>query len=163
MKGRTREDVSKLPAYVMPIATVLKLFNPLSMLRAAGPWAPGLVSRFRGDIVDRFSSRYTDDTIANYIYHCNVQNPTGETAFSNICSPLGWPRFGMLSKADEVPESLRITFIYGEDSWSDKEAGRDMTQILEERGSCFEISISLKKQSNRVINFRLISHSFQYQ
>lgn len=141
MKGKTKEDVSKLPAYVTPIAAVMKLFNPLAVLRATGPWAPGLVSRFRGDIVSRFSSRYTDDTIADYIYHCNVQNPAGETAFSNICSPLGWPRFGMLSKADQVPESLRITLIYGEESWSDKEAGKSMTKLLEDRGVEVEMKV----------------------
>ena len=36
---------------------------------------PSLVQRFRPDIQRKYSRLFTDDTMLNYIYHCNAQNP----------------------------------------------------------------------------------------
>ena len=36
---------------------------------------PSVVRRFRPDLQIKFSSLFDDDTILNYIYHCNAQNP----------------------------------------------------------------------------------------
>lgn len=36
---------------------------------------PGLVQRFRPDFKRKFADFFEDDTISEYIYHCNAQNP----------------------------------------------------------------------------------------
>uniref|UniRef100_A0A670JBE9 Abhydrolase domain containing 4, N-acyl phospholipase B n=1 Tax=Podarcis muralis TaxID=64176 RepID=A0A670JBE9_PODMU len=63
------------PTWVKAVATVLGRSNPLAVLRAAGPWGPGLVQRFRPDFKQKFADFFDDDTISEYIYHCNAQTP----------------------------------------------------------------------------------------
>nr|XP_020633475.1 protein ABHD4 [Pogona vitticeps] len=63
------------PTWVKAVATVLGRSNPLAVLRAAGPWGPGLVQRFRPDFKKKFADFFDDDTISEYIYHCNAQTP----------------------------------------------------------------------------------------
>ena len=36
---------------------------------------PGLIKRFRPDLQEKFSGLFNDDTILEYIYHCNAQQP----------------------------------------------------------------------------------------
>ena len=36
---------------------------------------PGLIKRFRPDLQEKFSGLFDDDTILDYIYHCNAQQP----------------------------------------------------------------------------------------
>ncbi len=36
---------------------------------------PGLVNRFRPDFKRKFEDLFDDDTMTQYIYHCNAQNP----------------------------------------------------------------------------------------
>lgn len=91
------------PRWVKAIAAVVSLFNPLAVIRAAGPWGetlcclslntpwplkftalisryvigpgPGLVNRFRPDFKRKFEDLFDDDTMTQYIYHCNAQTP----------------------------------------------------------------------------------------
>lgn len=92
-----------LPRWVKAVAAVVSLFNPLAVIRAAGPWGkmcrcrvcwmfcvaqfsvhltwsvddsgPGLVNRFRPDFKRKFEDLFDDDTMTQYIYHCNAQTP----------------------------------------------------------------------------------------
>uniref|UniRef100_A0A8C0GNV2 AB hydrolase-1 domain-containing protein n=1 Tax=Chelonoidis abingdonii TaxID=106734 RepID=A0A8C0GNV2_CHEAB len=61
------------PTWVKAMAAVLGRSNPLAVLRVAGPWGPGLVQRFRPDFKQKFAEFFEDDTISEYIYHCNAQ------------------------------------------------------------------------------------------
>lgn len=102
-----------LPRWVKAVASVVSLFNPLAVIRAAGPWGerhfihiqitysklsqfyhvilippsfpfslflfilsgPGLVNRLRPDFKRKFEDLFDDDTMTEYIYHCNAQTP----------------------------------------------------------------------------------------
>lgn len=104
-EGGQRTDVVKrptLPRWVKAVAAIVSLFNPLAVIRAAGPWGrtcpscasysmfcttlptdllrcrpsgPGLVNRFRPDFKSKFEDLFDDDTMTQYIYHCNAQTP----------------------------------------------------------------------------------------
>uniref|UniRef100_A0A3P9H0R2 Abhydrolase domain containing 4 n=1 Tax=Oryzias latipes TaxID=8090 RepID=A0A3P9H0R2_ORYLA len=63
------------PRWVKVIAGIVSFFNPLAVIRAAGPWGPGLVNRFRPDFRRKFEDLFDDDTMTQYIYHCNAQTP----------------------------------------------------------------------------------------
>lgn len=72
-----------LPSWVRLVARIIfSTFNPLSALRAAGPWGPSLVQKLRPDIRQKFEDFIgVEDSalILDYVYHCNAQNePTGE-------------------------------------------------------------------------------------
>jgi pimeloyl-ACP methyl ester carboxylesterase len=62
--------------------------NPIELVRLAGPYGPGLVSKFRPDLVAKFKHIYDDDSVTNYVYHCLAQHPSGEAAFVACSIPL---------------------------------------------------------------------------
>ncbi len=43
-----------------------------------GRWGPGLVQKARPDLTERFP--YQDTTVADYLYHLIVQEPSGKQA-----------------------------------------------------------------------------------
>lgn len=98
------------PRWVRAAASVLSFFNPLAIVRLAGPWGetqpelhakwtslfaywckqiqcfsdnyidfscsgPGLVNRLRPDFRSKFEDLFDDNTITEYLYHCNAQTP----------------------------------------------------------------------------------------
>lgn len=96
------------PRWVKAVASVLSFFNPLAIIRLAGPWGetqrdlharftctcmcflidgflvnnvdflssgPGLVNRFRPDFRSKFEDLFDDNTVTEYLYHCNAQTP----------------------------------------------------------------------------------------
>nr|XP_035970729.1 (Lyso)-N-acylphosphatidylethanolamine lipase isoform X4 [Halichoerus grypus] len=68
-------EIRAPPTWFKAVVSVLGRSNPLAVLRVAGPWGPGLVQRFRPDFKRKFADFFEDDTISEYIYHCNAQNP----------------------------------------------------------------------------------------
>ena len=36
---------------------------------------PKIVSRIRPDLIRKFAELFDDDTVSNYIFHCNAQEP----------------------------------------------------------------------------------------
>ncbi|XP_074838466.1 (Lyso)-N-acylphosphatidylethanolamine lipase isoform X2 [Carettochelys insculpta] len=117
------------PTWVKAMAAVLGHSNPLAVLRVAGPWGPGLVQRFRPDIKEKFTEFFQDDTILEYIYHCNAQTPSGETAFKAMTQALGWARRPMLERVHLLRRDLPITLIYGAESWIDTSTGRRVRDL----------------------------------
>ncbi|KAJ6652383.1 hypothetical protein lerEdw1_011613 [Lerista edwardsae] len=111
------------PAWIKAVAKVLGRSNPLAVLRAAGPWGPGLVQRFRPDFKKKFADFFDDDTISEYIYHCNAQPPSGEAGFKAMTESFGWARRPMLERIHLVRRDLPITLIYGANSWIDTSTG----------------------------------------
>ncbi|XP_003975934.1 (Lyso)-N-acylphosphatidylethanolamine lipase [Takifugu rubripes] len=125
-------DVAKrpaLPRWVKGIATVVSFFNPLAVIRAAGPWGPGLVNRFRPDFKRKFEDMFEDDTMTQYIYHCNAQAPSGEVGFRAMSESLGWAKRPMLQRVHLLPPSMPVTMLYGARSWVDSSSGESVAQI----------------------------------
>ncbi|GAA6222377.1 protein ABHD4 [Lates japonicus] len=118
-----------VPRWVKAIAAVVSLFNPLAVIRAAGPWGPGLVNRFRPDFKRKFEDLFDDDTMTQYIYHCNAQTPSGEVGFRAMSESLGWAKRPMLQRVHLLPPSMPLTMLYGERSWVDSSSGESVVQI----------------------------------
>jgi pimeloyl-ACP methyl ester carboxylesterase len=68
--------VKRVPLWARTLIKIMEPFNPLAGIRAAGPWGPGLVAKMRPDFKRKYDSLFSDDTIHNYIYHCNAQTPS---------------------------------------------------------------------------------------
>ncbi|XP_067461129.1 (Lyso)-N-acylphosphatidylethanolamine lipase isoform X2 [Thunnus thynnus] len=118
-----------IPRWVKAIAAVVSLFNPLAVIRAAGPWGPGLVNRFRPDFKRKFEDMFDDDTMTQYIYHCNAQTPSGEVGFRAMSESLGWAKRPMLQRVHLLPPSMPLTMLYGAQSWVDSSSGDRVAQI----------------------------------
>lgn len=117
------------PRWVKAVASVASMFNPLAVIRAAGPWGPGLVNRFRPDFKRKFEDLFDDDTMTQYIYHCNAQSPSGEVGFRAMSESLGWAKRPMLGRVHLLPPSLPVTLLYGARSWVDSSTGKRVEQL----------------------------------
>ncbi|KHJ95261.1 hydrolase, alpha/beta domain protein [Oesophagostomum dentatum] len=113
----TEKQITPYP-WMIFIGGVLSQFNPLATLRAAGPYGPSIVKKLRPDLRHRYKSENPDD-IYYYLYHCNAQNPTGETAFKSMTLPYGWAKRPMIKRFNGIDNSVPVTFIYGSKSWID--------------------------------------------
>lgn len=113
-----------VPFWVRALAYAVQPLNPLWPLRAAGPWGQWVVEKARPDIMKKFSSVVKDETaIPQYIHQCNVQNPTGESAFHSMMAGFGWAKNPMIKRVHEVRDDVPITLLYGSRSWVDSSAG----------------------------------------
>lgn len=131
---RTDADVERqrsYPWYVRSIASVVGKFNPLSGLRAAGPLGPRIFEKIRGDLDRSFSDFLEDpnDSITQYLYHCNAQNPTGEIAWDRMTLPFTFPKNPMLKRIPSLSSSIPVSFIFGKRTWMDKTMG-EKTRLL---------------------------------
>ncbi|XP_070582671.1 (Lyso)-N-acylphosphatidylethanolamine lipase isoform X1 [Erythrolamprus reginae] len=140
-------EVRNAPTWVKAVATVLGRSNPLAVLRVAGPWGPGLVQRFRPDFKQKFAYFFDDDTISEYIYHCNAQTPSGEAAFKAMTESLGWARRPMLQRIHMIRRDLPITLIYGANSWIDTSTGEKVRYL---RPGCYVKDMAIPRASHHV-------------
>ena len=60
-------DTSNVGAYVRSVD-----HQQIKLVCSTGPRA---VNRLRPDLISKFEHLYRDDTVAQYIYHCNAQHP----------------------------------------------------------------------------------------
>jgi pimeloyl-ACP methyl ester carboxylesterase len=99
--------------------------SPLSLLRAAGPAGPALIGRVRPDLINKFGQFFPekDSTALDYIYHVNAQSPAGEEAFGKLLGSFAFAARPLVSRIHNLPETLPVSFIYGEDTWMDKHSG----------------------------------------
>ncbi|XP_060762343.1 (Lyso)-N-acylphosphatidylethanolamine lipase-like isoform X2 [Neoarius graeffei] len=118
-----------VPHWVKAVASVWSLFNPLAIIRLAGPWGPGLVNRFRPDFRSKFEDLFDDNTITDYLYHCNAQTPSGEVGFRAMLASLGWAKRPMVQRVNLLPPSMPVTMVYGSHSWVDSSTGSQVAQI----------------------------------
>lgn len=110
--------------WVKAIAYAVQPLNPLWPVRAAGPWGQWVVEKVRPDIMKKFSAVVKDEkAIPQYIYQCNVQNPTGESAFHSMMNGFGWAKNPMIKRIHEVRDDVPITLLFGSRSWVDSAAG----------------------------------------
>ncbi|XP_078688082.1 (Lyso)-N-acylphosphatidylethanolamine lipase-like [Branchiostoma floridae x Branchiostoma belcheri] len=123
------EQRAQIPVWMRAIGSILLRFNPLSPFRAAGPWGPRLIRKARPDLQAKFTDAFEDFTIIDYLYHCNAQPPSAETAFGHLQVPYGFARNAMLPRMSQLREDVPITFIFGRESWMDSRPGKQ-TKIL---------------------------------
>jgi len=103
---------------VKPIAGSM---NPLSFLRLAGPYGPSLIHKLRKDLVNKFSTVYTPEITAEYLYHLNAQPPSGEAAFRVLHVSFRWARQPLCERLHMLPEEVPLTILYGSNTWLTRE------------------------------------------
>jgi abhydrolase domain-containing protein 5 len=119
-----------VPFWVKAVAYAVQPLNPLWAIRAAGPWGQWVVEKSRPDIMKKFSSVVKDESaIPQYIHQCNVQSPTGESAFHSMMAGFGWAKNPMINRIHEVHEDVPITLLYGSRSWVDSSAGEMIQKV----------------------------------
>ncbi|XP_054277772.1 1-acylglycerol-3-phosphate O-acyltransferase ABHD5-like isoform X2 [Macrosteles quadrilineatus] len=125
---------SKLPWWARALLFTLEPLNPLWAIRVAGPFGQKLVEKMRPDLLNKFSIAVDGDTqaVSQYIFQCNAQRPSGESAFHALNSGLGWAKNPLVNRIEQFSDNLPITIMYGSRSWMDSRAG---TMIMKERSS----------------------------
>ncbi|XP_034616751.1 1-acylglycerol-3-phosphate O-acyltransferase ABHD5 [Trachemys scripta elegans] len=123
------EQERPIPIWIKALGAMLSPFNPLAGLRLAGPFGLSLVQRLRPDFKRKYSSMFDDNTVTEYIYHCNVQSPSGETAFKNMTVPYGWAKRPMLQRIARMHQDIPITVIYGARSCIDGNSGSTIQSL----------------------------------
>uniref|UniRef100_A0A182V5V4 AB hydrolase-1 domain-containing protein n=1 Tax=Anopheles merus TaxID=30066 RepID=A0A182V5V4_ANOME len=86
-KPKEFENNARIRFWLRPIFAVSKMLNPLWPIRFAGPYGPSLVSRFRQDIVMKFSNDFA------------------------------WAKNPMLNRIGEMKRTVPVTVLYGSKSW----------------------------------------------
>ncbi|XP_050542632.1 (Lyso)-N-acylphosphatidylethanolamine lipase [Daktulosphaira vitifoliae] len=111
-----------VPWWVKGIFYVIKPLNPLWPVRFAGPFGNWIVANLRSDILMKYEPILGDKTsiIGDYIYQCNSQRPTGESAFHHLLKGFGWAKNPMIKRFHDIHNEVPITFIYGQDTWMDQ-------------------------------------------
>ncbi|CAH0401187.1 unnamed protein product [Chilo suppressalis] len=109
----------QLGLWVRGLAMVLQPLNPLWAVRAAGPAGKWLVSKTRPDLSRKFANYVpdSDTVIPEYIYQCNSQTPSGESAFHSLMDTLGWAKNPMVRRIDKLDKAIPVTVLYGARSW----------------------------------------------
>ncbi|KRT85198.1 hydrolase [Oryctes borbonicus] len=124
------ESSVKIPLWIKVLAFTLQPFNPLWAVRAAGPFGEWLITKARPDILRKYESFVNDGSlIPQYIYQCNSQKPSGESAFHNMSHFYAWAKHPMVRRIPELHKNVPITLIYGSKSWVDN----DGSEIVKER------------------------------
>ena len=64
--------------------------------------------------------------IPSYIYHCNAHTATGEASFHSLCDDFFWARSPLVCRLSELSDEVKVSVIYGEDSWVTKLTVQDL-------------------------------------
>ncbi|XP_045501774.1 (Lyso)-N-acylphosphatidylethanolamine lipase isoform X3 [Colias croceus] len=120
----------QIPFWVKALATALQPLNPLWAVRAAGPAGKWLVSKTRPDISRKYTNYVPDavTVIPEYIYQCNSQAPTGESAFHTLMQGFGWAKNPMVHRVEKLDTNLPVTVLYGSRSWVDNSTGQLLSE-----------------------------------
>ncbi|XP_042279334.1 1-acylglycerol-3-phosphate O-acyltransferase ABHD5 [Thunnus maccoyii] len=153
----TAEADRPIPVWIKALGAMFSPFNPLAGLRLVGPLGPTLVQTLRPDFKRKFSSMFSDNTVSEYIYHLNVQTPSGETAFKNMTIPYGWAKRPMLQRMDQLQPAIPITIVYGSRSSIDSNSGsviketrpRSRVEIISIRGAGHYVYADQPEDFNR--------------
>lgn len=129
---RNPNQPSRAPLWIRVLVNLMSPFNPLALVRVAGPLGPGLVKKLRSDFRDKFQTldENNETAILDYIYHCNAANPSGESGFKSISGPLGYAHRPILNRIGNLDPNIQVTFIYGARSWMDQNSGRIAQTLL---------------------------------
>uniref|UniRef100_A0A9J7Z3Q0 1-acylglycerol-3-phosphate O-acyltransferase ABHD5 n=2 Tax=Cyprinus carpio TaxID=7962 RepID=A0A9J7Z3Q0_CYPCA len=127
--GDSGDQDRPIPMWIKAIGAMLSPFNPLAGLRLVGPLGPTLVQTLRPDFKKKFAAIFNDNRVTEYIYHLNVQSPSGETAFKNMTIPYGWAKMPMLQRIGLIHSDIPITVIYGSRSSIDGHSGNSIKEM----------------------------------
>jgi pimeloyl-ACP methyl ester carboxylesterase len=121
------------PLWLKTLGIVLypfTVFNPLATVRAAGPFGPWIIKKMRSDISNKYAGRLENhEIITDYIYQCNSQKPTGETAFHKMIRGFGWAKNPMLNRIHKLDNGVPITLMNGSNTWMDKSVGKKLQEM----------------------------------
>ncbi|XP_068894768.1 1-acylglycerol-3-phosphate O-acyltransferase ABHD5-like isoform X3 [Tenebrio molitor] len=116
-------EFNELPLWIRTLSYMLQPFNPLAGIRVAGPLGPWFINTLRHDITKKYAAAIEQkDLIPQYIYQCNSQTPSGESAFHSMMSGFGWAKNPMVKRIDTMKKDIPITLLYGSRSWIDHSA-----------------------------------------
>ncbi|KAJ3157275.1 hypothetical protein HDU89_002687 [Geranomyces variabilis] len=111
-------DMRNRPGLLPKLFKTLWTLNvtPMTILRGAGPWGPGLVHKYT---TRRFG--YLDDAenadLRDYIYHISAQPGSGEFALARLLLPGAWARIPLHDRLAKL--QMPTTFLYGASDWMD--------------------------------------------
>jgi pimeloyl-ACP methyl ester carboxylesterase len=134
-------EFNELPLWIRTLSYMLQPFNPLAGIRVAGPLGPWFINTLRHDITKKYAAAIEQkDLIPQYIYQCNSQTPSGESAFHSMMSGFGWAKNPMVKRIDTMKKDIPITLLYGSRSWIDHSA----TDIIKNKriDSYFKLQVS---------------------
>ncbi|KAI4467325.1 hypothetical protein MML48_2g00006759 [Holotrichia oblita] len=118
---RPAEQTVQIPLWVKVLAFTLQPFNPLWAVRAAGPFGQWLINKARPDISRKYEAYVNDvSLIPQYIYQCNSQKPSGESAFHSMSHFYAWAKHPMVKRIHGLHKDVPITLMYGSKSWVEK-------------------------------------------
>ncbi|KFM62763.1 Abhydrolase domain-containing protein 4, partial [Stegodyphus mimosarum] len=151
----------ELDNWVKFVASFVNGFNFLACVRVAGPVGPYLVKQFRNDLKKKYGHFMSDhQVILSYVYHCNVQNPSGEAAFKAMTDKAGWAKHPMMYRLNNLNAKIPITFVYGSRSWVNRQPGLQIkysrlnsfvdVQVIEGAGN--HVYADKPEQFNALIN-----------
>lgn len=125
------QDVMKDASFVRrTIFSTLTRFSPLSMLRAAGPLGPRLVSRLRPDLGRKFADiGAAEEHVFGYLYHLNAQAPSGELGFTTMSASFAWAKRPFDRRIMHLSPELPITVLSGSHTWMDRSVGQRIQSL----------------------------------
>ncbi|KAJ8925450.1 hypothetical protein NQ315_009283 [Exocentrus adspersus] len=124
------DEYKEVPLWVKTIAYIMQPINPLAGIRVAGPFGPWLINTVRPDISKKYVVALKDpNLITEYIYQCNSQRPSGESAFRTMMLNYGWAKNPIVRRIDKLDANIPITLLYGSRSWIDHSA----TEVIREK------------------------------
>ncbi|XP_030644427.1 1-acylglycerol-3-phosphate O-acyltransferase ABHD5-like [Chanos chanos] len=153
------EAERQIPMWIKALGAAMSPFNPLALLRVAGPLGPILLQTLRPDFKQKYSSVCDDETVSEYIYHLNAQTPSGETAFKNMTIPYGWAQRPMMHRIEMMDPRIPISIIYGSRSSIDGQSGQairehrpnSLTEITVIRGAGHYVFADQSEDFNQTI------------
>jgi len=120
---KPKEFSRPIPIWIKVLYHVLfKHLNPLAGLRMAGPWGLQTIGRMRPDLIHKFQDMFENEednkrVVSSYLYHANVHQPTGESAFHSMMKGFAWAKNPMLPRLADLHKDISLTALYGADSW----------------------------------------------
>jgi len=116
------ESKRRIPWYFKALFHVFRHFNPLAVVRILGPWGERAITRVRPDISRKFRGMFPSEeenmrVVPGYMYHCNAQTPSGESAFHSLMSGFAWAKEPMFPRLSGLDPAVPVTALYGGDSW----------------------------------------------
>ena len=99
--------------------------TPQSVVRMFGPWGRGVVkSMVQRRFVERGLNEEECEILAEYLYHINVDKPSGEYALNALLTPVlktehpgVYARKPLVFSLRDLPERMPVIFLYGDRDW----------------------------------------------
>ncbi|CAF3825265.1 unnamed protein product [Rotaria sp. Silwood1] len=123
--------LQRIPKWLRTFSPILMKISPLTILRATGPLGVPVMKHVRSDLCEKFKRLVDDDRILIYLFHCNAQLPTGETAFRTISDCFAWAKEPMIERIHLLDERIPIYFLHGEQSWVTMKSSLIIQEIRE--------------------------------